>query len=156
MSKREFLSRAGERIRMMAPSVPKSRGGGAGMKYGRLTEAPEGRGGLSDGPWAHRQHAGQLRTELGYRERGGIGGWDGGAAPSEGPEAHAFTLPQRQRGHRATGRLEPAFEIHDSQHGLEGRGKERFLLAPAHLRFAAAQAQVGTELYVAGPAAENV
>ena len=40
MSKSEFLSRAGERMRMMAPSVPKSSGGGAGMKYGRLTEAP--------------------------------------------------------------------------------------------------------------------
>ena len=41
MSKSEFRSRAGERIRITAPRVPKrNSGGGAGMKYGRLTEAP--------------------------------------------------------------------------------------------------------------------
>ena len=52
MSKSELRSLAGERIRMMAPSVPKGTpigrpnsrypriGGGAGTKYGRLTEAP--------------------------------------------------------------------------------------------------------------------
>src|SRR6266508_2915039 len=37
MSKSELRSLAGDRIRMMAPSVPKN-GGGAGMKYGRLTD----------------------------------------------------------------------------------------------------------------------
>ena len=40
MSKSELRSRAGERMRMMAPSVPNRKsGGGAGMKYGRLTAA---------------------------------------------------------------------------------------------------------------------
>ena len=44
MSKSEFRSRAGERMRITAPRVPKmNRGGGAGMKYGRLTEAPYAR-----------------------------------------------------------------------------------------------------------------
>jgi hypothetical protein len=39
MSKSELRSRAGDRIRMMAPKVPNSTRGGAGMKYGRLTDA---------------------------------------------------------------------------------------------------------------------
>ncbi len=44
MSKSEFRSRAGERIRITAPRVPNmNSGGGAGMKYGRLTEAPYAR-----------------------------------------------------------------------------------------------------------------
>ena len=33
-------SRAGERITITAPSVPNGIGGGAGMKYGKLTDAP--------------------------------------------------------------------------------------------------------------------
>jgi hypothetical protein len=37
MSKSELRLRAGERIRMIAPRVPKPRG--AGMKYGKLTAA---------------------------------------------------------------------------------------------------------------------
>ena len=40
MSNSELRSRAGERMTMTAPSVPKGSGGGAGMKYGRLTDAP--------------------------------------------------------------------------------------------------------------------
>ena len=40
MSKSAFRSRAGDRIRMTAPNVPKKNGGGAGMKYGRLTATP--------------------------------------------------------------------------------------------------------------------
>src|SRR5262249_10289486 len=41
MSKSELRSRAGERMRITAPSVPnRNRGGGAGMKYGRVTAAP--------------------------------------------------------------------------------------------------------------------
>ncbi len=41
MSKSEFRSRAGDRMRMTAPMVPNRKiGGGAGMKNGRLTDAP--------------------------------------------------------------------------------------------------------------------
>jgi hypothetical protein len=47
MSKSELRSRAGERMRMTAPSVPKVKSmptvgtqmGGSGKKYGRLTDA---------------------------------------------------------------------------------------------------------------------
>src|SRR2546425_148479 len=49
MSKSEFRSRAGERIRMIAPRVPNPKG--AGMKYGRLTAAREDRG-VAEGPEA--------------------------------------------------------------------------------------------------------
>ena len=41
MSKSEFRSRAGDRMRITAPMVPNRKiGGGAGMKNGRLTDAP--------------------------------------------------------------------------------------------------------------------
>ena len=41
ISKSELRSRAGERMRITAPRVPnRKNGGGAGMKKGRLTEAP--------------------------------------------------------------------------------------------------------------------
>jgi hypothetical protein len=40
MSNSELRSRAGERMWISAPSVPnRNSGGGAGMKYGKLTEA---------------------------------------------------------------------------------------------------------------------
>ncbi len=41
MSKSELRSRAGDRMRITAPMVPNRKsGGGAGMKNGRLTDAP--------------------------------------------------------------------------------------------------------------------
>src|SRR5262245_32707482 len=71
-----------------------------------------------------------------------------------GPSAALAGLPQGQSTHRGAHRGQPALEVHDTEHGLQGRGENRLAGASARLLLPPAEPQEAPEVQLRCPARE--